>query len=127
MKQQGYIPANILCSTALRARQTIQLVSSQLGIDESEISYQPDLYLATRKTLLSTIAAHRAETGPLMLVGHNPGLDEVVRYICVQPVPLTEKGKLMTTGCLARFSLPANAGDLREQAELLSITRPSEI
>lgn len=127
MCENEYLPANILCSTAVRARQTTQLVCEQLNIDNDSIHLFPELYLASCGTLLSTINTHRDESGSIMMVGHNPGMDELVSYLADQDVPLTEQGKLMTTGCLARFRLPQAGNDLHQHCELLSITRPSEI
>lgn len=127
MKENQYIPGYILCSTAVRARQTTQLMCNQLAFDENRIQYLPTLYLASLATLLSTIEASRDKSEPLLIVAHNPGMDELVNYLASQATPLTDQRKLMTTGCLARFSLPAVGQDLEHQAELLSITRPSEI
>ncbi len=127
MKEKQYMPGYILCSTAVRARQTAQLMCNQLAFDENRIQYLPTLYLASLATLLSTIKVNIDKSGPLLLVAHNPGMDELVNYLAAQAVPLTDQGKLMTTGCLARFSLPEVEQDLEHQAELLSITRPSEI
>jgi len=127
MKENEYLPAIIFCSTAVRARQTTQLVCEQLSVDQNQIHYLPELYLASCSTLLSTIKAQKNEQGSMMMVGHNPGMDELVSYLADRDVPLTEQGKLMTTGCLARFRLLQMAKDLHRQAELLSITRPSEI
>jgi phosphohistidine phosphatase len=127
MKQNGYIPAQILCSTAVRAEQTIQLVCKESGIDDQIIKFLPELYLASRASLISIINTHREGASPVMIVGHNPGLDELVKYLAKQQVPYTDEGKLMTTGCLARFSLPEAEQDLENKCELLSITRPSEI
>jgi phosphohistidine phosphatase len=127
MKQHDYIPATILCSTALRTRQTAELVCEQLDFDQDAIQFDDELYLASRKILLNSIESNRDKPSPLMLIGHNPGMDEIVSYLSSNDVPRTESGKLMTTGCLARFRLPAAGQDLNQQAELLSITRPSEI
>ncbi len=127
MKQQGYQPGYILCSTAVRAQQTIQIVCQQLGIADSDIHYKSELYLAGLNRLLTTVTDNRDKPGPLLLVGHNPGMDELVTYLASSEVPLTNQGKLMTTGCLARFKLPDQNQGLQNQAELLSITRPSEI
>ena len=127
MKQNGYLPATILCSTAVRTRQTTQLICEGVGIDDTHIHYLDELYLASGRTLLSIIKQYWEQPEPVMLVGHNPGMDEIVEYLADRELPLTDKGKLMTTGCLARFRLPATGQDLQHQCELLSITRPSEI
>ena len=127
MKQNGYIPRQILSSNAVRAKQTIQLVCEHSGIDRQAIQYLPELYLASRATLIATINEHRSGDSPLIIVGHNPGMDELVKYLAKNDVPYTEQGKLMTTGCLARFLLPEAEQDLHHACELLSITRPSDI
>lgn len=127
MEENKYEPAHILCSTAVRAMQTAQRVCQSLVYDEKEINYLPDLYLASCTTLLSMIEANRDKPDPLMIVAHNPGLDELVNYLANKEVPLTDKGKLMSSGCLARFSLPDIGQDLHHTAELLSITRPADI
>ena len=127
MKQNEYVPATILCSSAVRTRQTTQLVCEHLGCDEHNIRYLSELYLASSSTLLSIINENRDASGPIMLVGHNPGMDDIVSYLANRDIPLTDKGKLMTTGCLARFRLPPAEQEQHHQAELLSITRPSEI
>lgn len=127
MKENKYEPAHILCSTAVRAKQTAQLVCQQLAFDEADIHYLPDLYLASCASLLSTIDANRDKPDPLLIVAHNPGMDELVNYLAHKEVPLTDKGKLMSSGCLARFRLPDIGQELHHTAELLSITRPSEL
>ncbi|MGD8926368.1 MAG: histidine phosphatase family protein [Thioalkalispiraceae bacterium] len=127
MKQNEIIPGEILCSTAKRAQQTAQLVCEGLDYEASRIRYLPDLYLASRSSLLSIIDSYRSCQGPLMIVGHNPGIDELVAYLTSQDLPYTESGKLMTTGSLARFSLAGADKDLHHACELLSITRPSQI
>ena len=127
MMEHRYLPKTVLCSTALRTRQTAQLVCERLDIDEQYIRFEETLYLASRKTLLDIIQSNLDKPSPLMLIGHNPGMDEIVSYLSKVEVPRTGQGKLMTTGCLVRFSLPGNVSELQHQAELLSITRPSEI
>ena len=127
MRQNSYLPRQILSSNAERAKQTIQLVCEHSGIDEQHIRYIPELYLASRATLIAIINKHRSGDSPLIIVGHNPGMDELVKYLAKNDVPYTEQGKLMTTGCLARFSLPAAEQNLQHACELLSITRPSDI
>ena len=127
MKTNEYEPAHILCSAATRAMQTAQLVCQALACGEKEIHYLSDLYLASCTSLLSIIADNRNKAEPLLIVAHNPGLDELVNYLANKDVPLTNKGKLMSSGCLARFRLPAVGQDLQHSSELLSITRPSDI
>jgi phosphohistidine phosphatase len=73
------------------------------------------------------IGEYRDKPGSLMLIGHNPGLDELTTYLADEDVPYTDNGKLMTTGCLAHFSIPEDEPKLQANCKLLSITRPSEL
>lgn len=62
-----------------------------------------------------------------MIVGHNPGLEELLLYLC-GPVPVPDDGKLLPTATLARLEMPADWSKLGSgQAILLSITRASTL
>jgi len=127
MQAQYLYPGRIYCSTALRARETLAPVISTLEIPANRITYSDQLYLAELTTLLAFLCAIDSNEGSVMLVGHNPGLDELVTFLAKEPVPRTANGKLMTTSCLARFKLPDNWCQLQQSAELISITRPDDI
>jgi phosphohistidine phosphatase len=65
-------PVLVVCSTALRARQTVDLLTSALG--DVEVIFDAGLYEADAVDLLRRIHLVPAETTALMVVGHNPGL-----------------------------------------------------
>jgi phosphohistidine phosphatase len=65
-------PVIIVCSTALRARQTVDLLASALG--DVEVIFDAGLYEADAADLLRRIQRVPAEATALMVVGHNPGL-----------------------------------------------------
>lgn len=71
---QRLIPGKVLCSTAVRARQTWEQVSGELGdpAGSDAVSYDPRLYLADARQVLDIIADAAPEVGSLMYVGHNP-------------------------------------------------------
>jgi len=127
MHKQGLRPELVLCSTALRARQTIELVNESLQLPMDSIHFHDDLYLASLATLLNHLATTDLAYKSVMLVGHNPGLDSLVEYISRDPVALSKTGKLMSTGCLAHFACTDNWQALQQQGNLLSITRPADI
>lgn len=127
MQAQYLYPGMIYCSTALRARETLAPVITTLEISADRIIYTDKLYLAELSTLLMFLCAIDSNEGSVMLVGHNPGMDELVTYLAAEPVPCTATGKLMTTSCLARFKMPDDWCQLQHRAELISITRPNDI
>lgn len=127
MREHYLYPAIILASPALRARQTVVGIGRALEIPDEKIRFDERLYLAPLQTLLKILAGVPIEYNSVMLVGHNPGLDELVSYISADNVPLSDSGKLMTTAALAHFKLPAAWDELRESAQLVNMIRPREI
>lgn len=75
LKGAGVVPALVLCSPAARARETLALIETFMK-PRPDIRYDPALYLAEAPLLLEQIRA-APRLSPLMLVGHNPGLQEL--------------------------------------------------
>jgi phosphohistidine phosphatase len=71
------LPDLALCSTAVRARQTWDLASAQWGTPPP-VRHDPRLYAAGVLDLLTVVQEVPPETETLLLVGHNPGLEELV-------------------------------------------------
>ncbi|OIK01350.1 SixA phosphatase family protein [Streptomyces colonosanans] len=71
------LPDLALCSTAVRARQTWELASAQWGTPPP-LRLEPRLYAADVSDLLEAVHAVPAEVGTLLLIGHNPGLEDLV-------------------------------------------------
>lgn len=76
MASEGLKPQIILCSGALRTRQTLDLVLPLLG-GNPEVSYERGLYLASAGTMLSRLHAVSAQVTHVMMVGHDPGMHEI--------------------------------------------------
>lgn len=62
----------VLCSTALRTRQTLDIVLPVLG--NPEVRFEPSIYEADAETLLALLHAVGEEHERVLLVGHDPGL-----------------------------------------------------
>ena len=74
LRERGYIPDRVLCSTARRARETLDLVQDAIGHGETERT--DAIYEATPGDLVALADTHR-EAPRLLLVGHNPGLEHL--------------------------------------------------
>jgi phosphohistidine phosphatase len=72
MAQQGLTPDLILASSAVRARQTLELVRPHLGNPTTQ--FADALYLATPAALLQRLRKLGADAETVLLIGHNPGL-----------------------------------------------------
>lgn len=73
------IPDRILTSTAVRARETTRLVARAMGYG-GKVVEEPAIYAAPVETLLDVLRGSDAEA-TVLLVGHNPGLEELIRLL----------------------------------------------
>jgi phosphohistidine phosphatase len=73
MARRGLAPDLILCSTAVRARQTLNLVLPHLK-GAPELVYEDALYLASSATMLKRLHRVAARVRHTMIVGHDPGM-----------------------------------------------------
>ena len=87
LRELGWSPALALVSDAARAQETWALMRPALG----EVSHQraPALYLAEPPQLRASIGAAPDEVATLMVVGHNPGLEDLSASLAGYPVTLT--------------------------------------
>jgi phosphohistidine phosphatase len=127
LKEKYLYPSLVLCSTAVRTRQTLAPIVETLELSHDRIKYLDELYLAELNTLLSILRNIESAESSVMLVGHNPGMEELVSALASTDVPLSNNGKLMPTTCLVHFKVPDDWGNLIRQAELVSVTRVKEL
>ncbi|EYD76808.1 phosphoglycerate mutase family protein [Rubellimicrobium mesophilum DSM 19309] len=68
---QGLVPGEVLCSDAVRTRETLDLMLPEWS-EPPRLAYLAELYHATPETMLR--ALEQAEAERVALVGHNPGI-----------------------------------------------------
>ena len=73
MAEHGLDPDLVLCSTARRTRDTLQLVLPELKT-EPKIVYEDGLYHGTAQEMLDLLREVAAPASQVLLVGHNPEL-----------------------------------------------------
>lgn len=73
--EQRVVPDRVLCSPARRTRETLEAVLGLTGYVEKRLDER--VYEATPGTLAALVDEHR-EVERLLLVGHNPGLEQLV-------------------------------------------------
>ncbi|MFJ9153113.1 SixA phosphatase family protein [Streptomyces sp. NPDC102270] len=73
----GLLPDLVLCSTAVRARHTWELASAQWDTPPP-VRLDAELYGADVPELLAAVHGTPPEVATLLLVGHNPGLEDLV-------------------------------------------------
>lgn len=88
MRANNFLPNLILSSPATRAKQTAALVKKSAGI-ESETEYDERIYEASPARLLEIVAEQNAAVESVLLVGHNPGMEGLVKFLTgnLEPMP----------------------------------------
>jgi phosphohistidine phosphatase len=73
LRENGLEPDLVLCSTAVRTRETLE----QLALT-AKVSYESQIYDNNADTLLSLVRETDDEVRRLLLVGHNPSMHQLV-------------------------------------------------
>ena len=109
-------------------RATALAVVVECAIDRAFVDFDRELYHAEVDTWLAALRRTPPTTQPLLICGHNPGLDDLVFELARDRPRLTADGKLMTTAAVAHFRFEAEWFELEPRTgQLLSLTRPREL
>jgi phosphohistidine phosphatase len=99
-----------------------------MGDGDAGIQRDKRIYAAGIDELLAVLSDCPPDAGRVMLVGHNPGLEELLVWLAREAVPVSDDGKLLPTATLARLQMPADWQALTTGcARLNSITRPGTL
>lgn len=98
------LPARIVCSTALRARETLSVLLPLLRRDV-EIDITRDIYEAGPQDLLDLVRDQPDTARRLMVIGHNPTFEGVASAL-IAPKPLSPEasGAVFPTAAAAVIS-----------------------
>ncbi|MEU9887275.1 histidine phosphatase family protein [Sphaerisporangium sp. NPDC051017] len=77
LKAMGLSPDLVLCSPSLRTRQTAELALADLA-PAAPLHLESEIYEAYPDELLELIGRTDDDVSTLLLVGHNPGVHELV-------------------------------------------------
>lgn len=80
LKEQAVKPDLIICSTAVRAKATCKLVSKTAEWNVS-VEFNDSVYLASVEQLFDIVRAVDDTHNHLLLIGHNPGFEELLEYL----------------------------------------------
>ncbi|MDO6416613.1 histidine phosphatase family protein [Sphingomonas sp. BIUV-7] len=107
----------VVASPAVRVAETVEEVSAGYGRGLAPI-WDRRIYLASASELIDLIRGQPAETGSLLLIGHNPGLEDLV--LTLVPASDGKRGAVeekYPTGSLAEIDL-----DIEDWADLAPAT-----
>lgn len=119
--QNEVYPTLIIASPAKRAKQTAVLVKETAQI-EKPIKFEEKIYEASATTLLNLTSQFPDQDETILLVGHNPGMEELIRV-------LTGSYCLMPTAAIAKVLLNIDKWkDIRTNCGFLeTVFRPKDV
>lgn len=130
LNAQAIRPDVVLCSPAVRTRETLALIADAIG-PAARIDYDKSLYLAEMDDLLTRIRQTAPAARSVMVIGHNPGLHDLAVAL-VRPGAKADRARLaekFPTATVARFDLPITAwAELKTgEATLKTFVRPADL
>ncbi|WP_022948309.1 SixA phosphatase family protein [Methylohalobius crimeensis] len=123
MAGQHLVPDYIVASPAKRVRQTVKRVCRALNVNLDQVRWDERIYEADVRDLLAVLRECPASATRVLLVGHDPGLSELLKTLGeFEP---SREVKLMPTAALARLRINGSWRDLEPgKGRLMDITRP---
>jgi phosphohistidine phosphatase len=122
LQEQQLIPDLILSSPAKRAISTAKRVRAASGNEELIIQQDMRLYASSVECLKMVLSKCSPEVQRVLLVGHNPELEELLLDL-VGAKNLPTINKILPTATLVRLKLPADWTQLQSNcAQLQGIT-----
>ena len=80
MADRGILPELVLCSSSRRTTETLELLEESSGLSAASASVE-ELYLASPTAMLEVVVQHARTESRVMLVGHNPGSEDVLHVM----------------------------------------------
>ncbi len=121
-RQFGIAPSLILCSDARRTRDTLAAMRTGLP-DDATVTLTRALYEVGASEILQTLNQTPETHRSVMVIGHNPGLEDLVLSLVGDPV-----GAKFATGALATLESDTGWADLGPRAaRLVRFVTPKEL
>jgi phosphohistidine phosphatase len=128
MRRKGIRPALVLCSPSLRTRQTLEAIKPSLAKGCS-VELVPELYAASEQELLERLRALPESASSVILIGHNPGLQELALALASRGTDLAKLEEKFPTAALATLVVESEswAALKHGDAELVEYVLPREL
>jgi phosphohistidine phosphatase len=124
MEAEDIRPQLVLCSTAARARQTLDAIGD--GMETVEVV--GDLYLASGHEVVARLRKVDTDVASVMVIGHNPGMQELVLMLASSGGDLGRVQEKFPTAALATLAIDGTWSDLSGgKGRLVSLVLPREL
>ena len=104
LRELGIAPELVLCSPTERTRQTLELVRPALAASTT-VRLEPGLYPGWPDELLEQLHAVPDPVASVMLIGHNPGLQELALSLVTRGADLQRLRAKFPTAALATLTI----------------------
>jgi phosphohistidine phosphatase len=124
----GITPELVLCSSAARTRESLELVRPALA-SSAQVMFENDLYGADADALLDRLRALREGVASVMLVGHNPGLHDLALILASSGADLPRLENKFPTAALATLAIPSSSWNRLDHgdADLSAYITPKQL
>jgi phosphohistidine phosphatase len=130
LARRSLLPGLVLCSSAKRAVETLDLVSAGWQ-SKPTVRKLKSLYLAMPREMLRRLQGLGAEPDRVMLVGHNPGIADLANWLCSEgdPDQRAQLARKFPTGAAAVIEFNVDDwGDVdAETGRLIDFATPKHI
>lgn len=127
MREHGIEPALVLCSSATRARQTLDGVAPGLG-GSPDVRIESGLYEASAARLLSRLQGVDESVPSVMLIGHNPSMERLALDLANGGPSLADLADKYPTGALASLEFDGAWSELEpDAARLVAFVKPRDL
>jgi phosphohistidine phosphatase len=106
LKQRNLLPDYIITSPAKRALQTARIISKCADIRKKDIDKDEHIYLASPESLLYVLESVPEQAQRVLMVGHNPGLEQLLYFLLNGQLEIPADGKVLPTAALAVLNMP---------------------
>jgi phosphohistidine phosphatase len=100
MRKKDYLPDLVLCSDARRTTQTWEYAAPEIGA-HPKTRFLDSLYDATAAAILKCIRAESGDARAVVVIGHNPGMEDIARKLVRKPANPEERSR--AAALAARF------------------------
>jgi len=126
--QQDLRPDVVISSPAMRAITTAEKCVKAMGMNARSIIQDSRIYEAWLDELLTVLADAPEDASRVMIVGHNPGLEDLLSFLSIDGLPMPDDGKLLPTAALAHLDMPEDWRDLEQGcAKIRNYIRPRNL
>jgi phosphohistidine phosphatase len=127
LRRERVAPTFVLCSSARRTRETLERIAPALGAGVS-VQIERELYAASEQRLLERVRAVEDDIESLLMIGHNPGLEQLALRLAGSGQKVAALARKYPTGALATLEFSGRWRELDVGiAELTSFVTPKQL